>query len=67
MKNNWYTYRDMATGKIKRTRGKFAGWTDPTWPFVSTCAIFQNRCSVLYVPECDLTPETRAALADKEK
>lgn len=25
-----YTYKDFITGKIRKTRGKFSGWTEPT-------------------------------------
>jgi len=27
-----YTYKDFVTGKIRRTRGKFIGWSEPTGP-----------------------------------
>lgn len=64
MKNNWYAYRDIATGKVKRTRGRFVGFTDPTGPFLTCYAIFQNERSTLYVPQRDLTAETRADLAE---
>ena len=54
-----YTYRDIVdTNKIRRTRGKFVGWTEPTGLLQAPYAIFQNRCSDVLVPKYLLTPET---------
>jgi len=57
-----YTYKDFVTGKPKRTRGRFAGWTQPTGLLQVRYAIFRNRYSDILVPEYCLTPETRLAV-----
>ena len=53
------TYKDFATGKIKRTRGEFAGWTAKQGPLNVRYAIFKNPKSEVLVPEYCLTEETR--------
>lgn len=57
-----YTYRDFATGKIKRTRGKFVGWSEPQGPLIAPYAEFQNRRSFVLVPYYCLTEETKRQL-----
>ena len=53
-----YTYKDIM-GKIKRTRGEFSGWTQPTGLLHARYAIFKNPKSDVLVPEYLLTTETR--------
>lgn len=53
-----YTFRDFATGVIKRTRGKFVGWTKPTGPLCTRYAIFRNQASDNCVPMYCLTADT---------
>lgn len=57
-----YTYKDFVTGKIKRTRGKFDGWSEPTGPLSVRYAIFRNPRGCVCVPHYCLTPETKAAI-----
>ena len=57
-----YTYKDIVTGKTKRTRGKFAGWSERTGPLHIRYAIFANPSSHICVPAYCLTDETRAAI-----
>lgn len=59
-----YTYKDFITGKIKRTRGQFNGWTQPTGLLKAPYAIFKNPCSTVLVPAYLLTPETKAAIQE---
>lgn len=49
---------------IKRTRGQYAGTTEPQGPFGFRYAIFRNRASEILIPLHDLTPETKAAIAE---
>jgi len=60
-----YTYKDFATGKIKRTRGEFYGWTRGGL-LNARHAIFKNPKGAVLVPIYLLTPETEAAIADIE-
>ena len=53
-----YTYKDLLTGKIRRTRGKFSGWTEPTGLLKTPYAIFQRPKSDLIIPRYLLTKET---------
>ncbi len=62
-----YSYKDFSTGLIKRTRGKFAGWTEPTGLVKARYAIFQNRAGDVLVPEYCLTPETRLRIGKASK
>ena len=34
MSQKKYTYKDFVTGKIRRTGGKFIGWSEPTGPLI---------------------------------
>jgi hypothetical protein len=61
-----YTYKDFETGKTKRTRGKFTGWTQPTGLLKVRYAIFKNPRGTVLVPAYCLTPETKAAIAKAE-
>lgn len=54
-----YTYKDFASGKIKRTRGRFSNWSDPTGPLNARYAIFANKKGAVCVPEYLLTKETK--------
>ena len=54
-----YSYKDFATGKVKHTRGKFAGWTGKTGLLNVRYAIFSNRAGDVLVPEYCLTPATK--------
>ena len=56
-----YTYKDFVTGKIKRTRGKFYGWSERTGPLHVRYAMFQNPNGWVNMPAYLLTPETKAA------
>ena len=53
-----YTYKDFITGKTKRTRGKFVGWTGPTGILNVPYAIFRNRRGDVLVPRYLVTKET---------
>jgi hypothetical protein len=66
-----YTYRWIEpSGKppfkkrIRFTRGRFVGWTEPTGLANVRYAMFENRASRLYIPVYDLTPETKAAIGE---
>jgi tetraacyldisaccharide-1-P 4'-kinase len=60
------TYKDFKTGKIKRTRGTFSGWTLPQGPLRARYAVFKNPKGEVIVPEYCLTKETRANIATLE-
>lgn len=66
MTPTWYTYKDFATDKIHKTRGKFDGFTKPTGLLNVRYAIFQLPKSVNLIPEYLLTVETRQAIAKAE-
>lgn len=53
-----YTFKDFATGKVRYTRGRFVGWSKPQGPLAVRYACFENRASVVHVPEYCLTTET---------
>lgn len=53
-----YTYKDLMTGQVRRTRGTFYGWSDPTGPLNVRYAIFECQASFLNVPSYCLTRET---------
>ena len=57
-----YTYKDFATGEIKRTNGRFGGWTEPTGLLNVRYAIFRRPRSSIFVPAYLLTPETLEAI-----
>jgi len=57
-----YTYKDFVTGRIKRTRGKFYGWSERTGPLHVRYAMFQNPRGWVNVPAYLLTAETKAAI-----
>lgn len=61
-----YTYKDFATEKIRKTRGKFGGWTEPTGLLAVKYAIFKNKRGTVLVPAYLLTTETRQAIAQLE-
>jgi len=54
-----YVYIEWATGKRKRTRGKFVGWTKPMGSLGCSYAQFRNPRSVIAVPEYCIPHETR--------
>lgn len=61
-----YTYKDWTRRgevKMRRTSGRFAGWTKPTGLLSVRYAIFRNRAGVVLVPEYLLTAETKQAIA----
>jgi hypothetical protein len=62
-----YTYKDIVTGKIRRTKGKFAYWTEPGGLLNVPYAVFQNPCGAVLVPRYLLTAETKAAIAEIEE
>lgn len=62
-----YTYKDFVSGKIKRTRGKFSNWSDPTGPMGAKYAIFANKKGVVCVPEYLLTKETKEQIKELEQ
>lgn len=51
---------------IRYTRGEYAGMTEPMGPFGFRYARFCNLSSDVLVPLHDLTPQTKAAIADIE-
>lgn len=57
-----YTYKDFVTNKIRRTSGRFAGWTNPGGPLGVQYAKFNTRCMYALVPVYLLTPETKARI-----
>ena len=59
-----YSYKCFETGKIKRTSGKFDGWTKPTGLMNSRYAIFKRPRTRLFVPEYLLTKETKNAVKE---
>ena len=61
-----YTFKDFATGKIKRTRGKSTGWCRGG-PLGIQGAIFSNPRSKNWVPGYCLTAETRERIATEPK
>lgn len=61
-----YTHKDFATGKVRRTHGKFLKWSEPTGPLNVRYAIFQRKKSLLCVPSYCLTPETRKRIKGAE-
>ena len=61
-----YTYKDFETGKTKKTRGEFDGWTGLTGLLKVRYAIFKNPRGRIFVPAYCLTPETKAAIAKIE-
>jgi len=58
-----YDYRDFATGKTRRTRGRFAGWTQPTGLLKARYAIFRNPKGDVLVPEYLLTLQSKSDIA----
>jgi len=61
-----YTYKDFITGKIRKTRGKFSGWTEPTGFLKVPYAIFKNPRGTVLVPKYLLTKETHEQLRREE-
>ena len=57
-------YKDMVTGKLRHTRGIFAGWTEPTGLVGVPYAIFRNPRGEVLVPEYCLPPEVRRTLKE---
>lgn len=58
-----YTYKDFATGDIRRTRGRFDGYTEPTGLIGARYAIFRNPKGAVLVPDYLLTKETKERVA----
>ena len=54
-----YTYKDFITGKIHKTKARFAGWTKPNGLLNVCYAIFERPKSTIFVPTYCLTKETR--------
>lgn len=54
-------YKDIVTGKLKKTRGRFVRW-ERGGPLNSIGAIVELPKSVLFIPRYLLTPDSRAAL-----
>ena len=54
-----YSYKDIITGKIKSTRGRFVGWTKPTGLLAVPYAIFSNPSGDILVPKYLLTQESK--------
>ena len=61
-----YTYKDFATGNLRKTSGIFKGWTNKTGPLNVRYAIFKRPKSTLFIPEYCLTPLTRQILSTKK-
>ena len=61
-----FTYQDFITKKIRRTKGKFAGWTEQTGLLKVHYAIFRNPRGDVLVPEYLLTKETRERIKEIE-
>jgi hypothetical protein len=57
-----YTYKDI-NGKVRKTRGTFVGWSDPTGPLNTRYAMFRTPATLIAVPRYLLTRETREAIA----
>ncbi len=57
-----FTYKDLATGKIRWTRGEFQGWTKETGLLKARYAVFRTTVTEILVPEYLLTMETKAAI-----
>ena len=62
MAKHWYTYKDFVTGKMRRTSGKFAGWTPKTGFCNVPYAIFETAKTRVLVPAFLLTAETKASI-----
>jgi hypothetical protein len=62
-----YSYVDFVTGKKKKTRGKFKGWTKRMGVMNCRYAEFENPCSVLAVPEYCMLKETLARIGSPPK
>ncbi len=65
-----YTYRFIPPSchppfkaVTRRTFGRFDRWTEPMGLCHVRYAVFRNRRSELLIPEYDLTPETKEAIA----
>ena len=61
------TYKDFVTGRIKRTRGVFSGWTPNQGLLNARYAIFKNPKGVVLVPEYCLTKETKEKISTLEE
>ena len=59
-----YTYKDFRTLKVRRTNGKFIGWSKPTGPLNVPYAGFRRKKSVIWVPIYLLPKETILALEE---
>ena len=62
MARDMYTYRDFITKKVRFTRGRFEGWSDPTGLLDVRYAIFKNRVGRVCIPVYLLTKETLDAI-----
>lgn len=58
-----YRFKDFETGKPRWTKGKFVGWKKGG-RFEIWYAIFETRCSVLWIPEYLLTKETKVKIGN---
>lgn len=54
-----YTFKDIETGKIRTTQGRFSHWTGPTGTFGFNYAVFHNARSDILIPAHCLTPLTK--------
>lgn len=57
-------YRDMLTGKSRRTAGTFARWYRGGLVVKTWYAVVKLPKSTLYIPYCELTRETKLALPE---
>jgi len=61
-----YTYKDLSTGKVRRTMGTFNNWSTPTGPLNARYAIFANKRGVVCIPEYLLTKESKEKIKELE-
>ncbi len=57
-----YFYRDSVSGKVRYTRGRFMGWTEPSGLLRVRYARFDTAHTQVFVPVYALLAETRAKL-----
>jgi hypothetical protein len=62
-----YFYKDIATEKVRFTRGEFKGWTEPTGLLNVPYAIFALKTTVLLIPKYALTKDTLSAIPAPDK
>ena len=62
-----YTFKDFVTGKIRRTRGKFIGWSNRTGKLNVPYATFKTPKTFIHVPFYLLTKETKERLPPRKE